>query len=270
MIVDELLLLAYVDGELPSEQREEVEAALAHSPELAAQAAALRASRLPYQSAFDRKVMPPIPENLTKRIAELSSVSAGNAGGTPLHSRHRQERQWRSLRIPLAMAASFMAGIVFHFAATGIWQSSADIAWMQAVATYQDLYVRDTIASVDADKPATQKLLADIREHDGMALEVPDLRSEGMEFKRLQRLSFDHHALIQMVYLPQHGDPIALCILDTTTGSALLKKAKIGTMHTVSWEKNGMAYLLLGKDNDAVLTRIGEQLRQARIPPLLG
>ena len=76
MNVDDTLLMAYVDGELSPEQRAEVEAAISHSDELAARAAALQASVLPYRAAYDRQSVPPVPESLTRRIEELVSVSA--------------------------------------------------------------------------------------------------------------------------------------------------------------------------------------------------
>lgn len=62
--IDDIVLLAYVDGRLAPERRAEVEAAAAASPELAARLAAMHASALPYAAAFERQALPPIPQHL--------------------------------------------------------------------------------------------------------------------------------------------------------------------------------------------------------------
>jgi anti-sigma factor RsiW len=68
--IDDTVLLAYVDGQLTAERRAEIEAAAAASPELAERLAAMQASVLPYAAAFDRQVLPPMPEHLVIRTDE--------------------------------------------------------------------------------------------------------------------------------------------------------------------------------------------------------
>ncbi|RLK39153.1 anti-sigma factor family protein [Cupriavidus plantarum] len=71
MTIDETLLMAYADGELPPAQRAEVEALVARDPEAAALLALFEASKLDYAGAFATQDLPPVPESLTRGVEGL-------------------------------------------------------------------------------------------------------------------------------------------------------------------------------------------------------
>ncbi|WP_419539523.1 anti-sigma factor family protein, partial [Paraburkholderia bengalensis] len=105
MKVDDLMLMAYVDGELDIDERREIERELDDSPELAERIALFRASSLPYHAAFSQQKLPPVPEALTRAIAGLSRTHAGSATAVPPHSvrparsaRSRRQRRPRAIR----------------------------------------------------------------------------------------------------------------------------------------------------------------------------
>lgn len=52
MNMDDIVLMAYVDGELTSHQREEVDRAIGTSADIATRVALFEASVLPYRRAF--------------------------------------------------------------------------------------------------------------------------------------------------------------------------------------------------------------------------
>lgn len=82
MTIDETLLMAYVDGELPPAQRAEVEALVARDADAAALVAALEASKLDYAGAFAAQPLPPVPESLVRSVdALIASHRAGTAPG---------------------------------------------------------------------------------------------------------------------------------------------------------------------------------------------
>jgi hypothetical protein len=74
--------------------------------------------------------------------------------------------------------------------------------WIKAVADYQQLYTRATLANVSEDPALSTRVISDLRIHDGIAVLVPGLRSAELTFKRVQRLSFHDRPVVQMVYLP--------------------------------------------------------------------
>lgn len=81
MTIDETLLMAYVDGELPPAQRAEVEALVARDPDAAALVAALEASKLDYAGAFAAQPLPPVPESLVRSVDAL--IASHRAGTMP-------------------------------------------------------------------------------------------------------------------------------------------------------------------------------------------
>lgn len=268
MNVDDSLLMAYVDGELSPEQRAEIEAAIAHSDELAARAAALQASVLPYRAAYDRQTVPPVPESLTRRIEELVSVSAQQERSVRRDSRRfsmRSSMQWA--------AAAFVVGAICSGVLTGYLGGMNPLKpgvdpWVKSVADYQVLYGRDTIANLREDKSSTEQVLADIHQRDGMPVDVPDLRQVGLKFKRVQRLNYHDRPLIQIVYLPERGDPVALCVLEENEGDAPVRSGQVGEMKTVTWRANRLAYVLLAKSPSIDLQAIGKTIASGKTVPL--
>lgn len=265
MNVDDTLLLAYVDGELSADRRAEVEAAAAHSADVAERLAALRASALPYAAAFDRQLLPPIPPQLSKRIAELASVSASS--DTPW--RHRQGPRLR-------LAAVFVAGAIISATMLKLVSertpvttvAATDSSWVKAIADYQTLYTRETIANVIEDRAVTEKVLVDLRQNDGMPVFIPDLSSVGLTFKRVQRLSFHNQAVVQIVYLPEHGDPVALCLTQDAQRDEVPHSREVSDMQTVAWRQGHVDYLLLARGMQLDLPEIGRRIARGQVANL--
>jgi anti-sigma factor RsiW len=272
MTVDDTMLMAYVDGDLPPERRAEVDAAVAHSPELAMRLRFMRSSVLPYGAAFDRQALPPVPTALTERVAELALVS----------SHVRAEPVARRMAWP-RLAAAFLVGVVTCAAAVKLWSvhggqtvavASATTRmdpWIQAVADYQVLYSRKTLQDVKEDPALSAKIVGDLNRDDGMALRIPDLSSAGLTYKRVQRLNFHGQAVAQIVYLPAHGDPIALCVTrDVRSDTGPAAPQNVGEMRAVAWHHDNLGYVLLGKDPSVDLGAIASRIASAEAGALYG
>jgi anti-sigma factor RsiW len=251
MMVDDAALLAFVDGELDPASREKVEAVLAHSPELRAQVAALSASCLPYRTAFERQALPELPLALAQRVNSLVSVS--QASSAPAHPR----RHW--LGMGAAMAASFAAGAWLPWR---LWSDSSESGWVEAVANYQALYVRETVDQ-NADSPARlASLLSGFDSEQQRALFVPDLRAADLSFKRVQRLGYVGSPLIQMVYLPPSGKPVALCALPMKRADAAVQARAIDGMSVASWQRHGLAFVLAADMPQAQVAQLAQRLAE--------
>jgi len=267
MNIDETLLLAYVDGELNADARAEVEAAVAHSPELANQLALMRASVLPYAAAYETRPVPPVPPELTRRIGELASVSTTNAATA---RRPRQFSSWR-------MAAAFVAGAILTAVTlpmvqrhAGVMTASADSSWVGVIANYQSLYTRETVANVNEDRPLTEKILGELRARDGIQVLIPDLRGQGLTFKRVQRLNYQDHAVVQVVYLPEHGDPVALCLTRSNGPDQVPQSKVVDGMQAVEWRQDHLDYVLLGRGSQVDLAEVGHQIAHGHVSNLYG
>jgi anti-sigma factor RsiW len=258
MSIDDTDLMAYVDGDLPPERCALVEAAAADSADLAGRLQALRASTLPYAAAFAAQALPPVPDELEQRIADLVSG----------RSARRRKSSWPGL------VAAFAAGVLC--CAVGLrlpvptrFASAAPVApWITAVADYQALYSRATLANVSEDPVLSTRVINDLRANDGLSVQVPDLSGEGLTFKRVQRLNFHDHAVVQMAYLPERGEPLAVCVTRDASPDEAPHLLQLGELRSVVWRHDRMSYVLLGHAPARDLIELGHRLARGDGPLL--
>lgn len=278
-VADDALLIAYVDGELSPQQCEEIEQLMNASPELAERVALLMASALPYTDAYARQAVPPVPESLVNKVDSLVAHHiAGAASEVPPQASSRPASVSQARNLPASesllvrlfgrpgfgwLAVAFATGAVCcglvlqagnvgntlntdtAIKGTSVAQVQPS-AWVKQAASYQQLYSRDTLNYVTPDLEGIGKTIADIRHVDGLALRVPDLSSAGLAFKRVQRLRFNNKALIQLVYLPQNGDPVALCVMKEPMPDQSITQLDVAGMNVVMWRQSEMGYALIG------------------------
>jgi anti-sigma factor RsiW len=276
MNIDEMVLRAYVDSELPRDQREQVEVALAHNDELNAQVQALRASVLPYRAAFETQTLPPLPESVTRQVAAWSAVAGASSPTAPSNvSRLEPKATRRSwLGAGAALAASFAAGMIVPMA----WRrgdaaptTAAAPGWIDYVAKYQAMYVRDTLDQTFDDPVRTRAALAAFVTSARAApasVAVPDLRDAGLTFRRVQRLGFRDKPLLQMVYLPAEGKPAALCVLRDSGDDTPLELRRLEGLAIASWRRQGLGYVFAADMPSAQAAVIAEKLTAQQFPAL--
>jgi anti-sigma factor RsiW len=290
MNFDDTLLMAYVDGELPPSRHTEVERAVEASDELAARVADLRASAaLPYHAAFAQQPMPPVPDSLTRFVAELArnGVPSGIAPGheDPLDSADEEDGQTappaavpgvlafpgrpaRARYSSAWLAAAFIAGAFFCGAALKLGPRALSpfegrvSPWVEAAAGYQELYTRETLSDTSDNPPVDARLLDAIRRDDGLPLAIPDLQKAGLTFKRLQRLRFHGKPLVQIVYLPEHGAPVALCVIKNQADDQSAQSRRVYGMDVVTWNRDKLGYALIGQRSDVDLPALARQIAE--------
>jgi anti-sigma factor RsiW len=266
---DDRTLLAHVDGELPAAQRQALEAQLASQPDLAQTVALLQASRLPYQRAFDEQAVPPVPEALQQlaqamaqgaqlaqqgaaRQAAGSAALAGAGGGlarAPSGAPVRGRRLW--------------LGALAVGAAGGWWlgqrrQGPTIEPWVRMVSSYHAMYARETVQDALDQGGAPAALLTRLSQQNGLTLQIPDLAAEGLHFVRAQQLQFEGRMVLQLVYLPAQGLPVALCLMPATQQAE--RALAIDGQRLRTWYAGGWAYLLVGQLPDAQMTRLRQRL----------
>jgi len=229
-------LTAYLDGELDAATASAIDAALATDDALAERLGTLDFPMQALQTVMAPAVLgaPALPAELTE-TAQTAPASAaqqrrGGFGG-------------------LALVASFFVGMV---ATTLVIPKSApDSAfsgWTAAVASYQSLYVTETLSGATQDADVTASVLARATEEFDVDL-APAIELEGFEFKRAQMLGFRGKPLLQMAYLSPEGTPLALCLIRTDTPDKASEQVEMFDLAGVSWVKDGVGYFLIGGDN---------------------
>jgi anti-sigma factor RsiW len=298
MKIDDATLLAYVDGELSTDECAQVEKAIRDCGETASRVSLLRASQFSYMEAFDQQALPPVPESLSRTVDELirqhvAGASAQRAPGVADmgddgesaafagDNVHRLKPRVRSLprlswpKLAVAfVAGAFCCGLALRLVPQMVGGSGGLIAasndsritpWIKAAASYQQLYSRDTVAQMQPDLRLTASTIADIRDVDNLALQVPDLRSQGLTFKRIQRLRFHDKPLVQIVYLPEKGNPVALCVLKEPKADAAPSAASVDGMAVVAWRRGQLGYALIGEPGAVDLDSLGKQLYSGQL-----
>jgi anti-sigma factor RsiW len=250
MTLPDTTLRAYVDSELPPDERERVEAAVAHSGELAERVAALRASCLPYRAAFDTQALAPVPESLVRGLDTW--VALAQSPAPPRLSR----RRW--LGVGGALAASFAAGLWWPRA------GGRDDAWVEAIVGYQALYARETVSELSEDPAQTQRVLRDFGARVGRAVTVPDLAEEGLAFKRAQLLAFGTSPLLQMVYLPAAGAPVALCVLPQSRADGSVAARAMASLQVATGQRDGLAFALVADRGVSATQQLAQGVAQGR------
>jgi anti-sigma factor RsiW len=303
---DDTWLLAYVDGKLPPHEREEVERELRISPDAAERVALLQASRLPYRDAFAGQKLPPVPASLTAKIEEMARAAKartasetlsrtvsqtvkpdvsvndplverapGSPASSTIRSRLRVAPAWLAVAF---IGGAFACGLVLRLGpgagpASNVGASIASVGtgvspWIMAAASYQQLYSRETVANVTSDTDLSIKTVNEIRQDDDLALRIPDLRAAGLTFKRVQRLRFNNKPLVQIVYLPQEGAPVALCVMKETKPDAAVADQTVASMSVVTWRQAELGYALIGQPQGVDLTALGKQISSSQVAPL--
>ncbi|ALK32615.1 anti-sigma factor family protein [Burkholderia plantarii] len=295
---DDSTLIAYADGELDAADAARVEQALAESSELRQSVERLRASRLPYRDAFAAQRLPELPDALRLRIEAMASTAQARPAGEPAVDASVGAPEPREAASPAAgnvhalparrvarpalwlaaafVAGAFCAGLVQQFAAggfgSGVAGGGATLAsagakkpWISVAADYQQLYTRDTVANLQPDPAVSSAIVGAIRSDDGIRLRVPDLRMAGFTFKAVDRLRYDGKPLVQIVYLPEHGTPVALCVMKDARPDQSITQREMHGMTVVSWRQNELSYALIGKPDSGNLEAVARQISGSHV-----
>jgi len=226
------LLLGYVDKQLSSEEIIEAEKLLENDPAAVAFVETLNSNELPFKESFDFLL-----EDLDDSVQ--SSVLASST------KINKKSWQW-----PASVAASLMLGLVIGYGLFSTGQSNIkqETNWVTEVANYQLLYVRDTVKPApilnEIQQLALQTKLSKALKSD---LNIPNLTQQNLTFKRGQILDIEGQPLIQLVYLPEEGLPVALCILKNNVADSLPKSGVSRGQEFIEWSKNGLSYVIIGK-----------------------
>ncbi|MCX5544328.1 anti-sigma factor [Paraburkholderia sp. CNPSo 3076] len=299
MTMDDILLMAYVDGELAPHEREDVEKTISASPEIAERVALIAASALRYQHAFAHQKLPPVPERLTLKIAQLrrAYADAPEASGSARRSAAEPAGFSRlfarlAFRFPLnlslpGLAMTFAAGalscaLVLRFAtdwshndhgasSSALHAAAARVSpWVAAAVNYQQLYTRDTVAFDALTPEVASQVISQIHSNDGVPIRVPDLRPAGLTFTRIQRLRFHNRPLVQIVYLPKTGLPVALCVMKDEKPDASMTHEHVESMNVLTWRRAKLSYALIASLDDDQLLAIGKQIAKGQTDETVG
>ena len=236
-------LVAYLDGEVEFTPADEITAALANDPELANRLAALDFNKDALQSDFAAMLGDQQPPALP-----ASPASSGTS--------------WAMVG---SMAASILVALFVGYGAGNFLNQPEAPGWKAYVASYQSLYSADTLRHVNSSPQAQTAELERVAAAIGKSIDLAALQQNpDLTYKRAQVLSFKGKPLVQLAFLTKSGEPVALCILKSSKpNSAQMSQANLEGMSSASWNKDGYAYLLIGGDDQSLISNLASNYRDA-------
>jgi anti-sigma factor RsiW len=239
---DDLLLTAYLDGELDDASRATLEERLKNEPGLAARLASLRRGTNGLGAAFEAmKTVAPQP-----RLTEI--LEAARAGA-------RQRPPRRAFRFAPAIAAALA---IFVAGAVAGWillppGGHDEHNWREEVAEYQRFTTTDTLAAIPDAPDLIAAELKTISAKLAVPLTPANLALTGATLKRVDLFAFDGRPLAQLAYLTESQGPVAFCIVPAKKPDAPVQFEVRHGFNIVYWTDDGRAYLLIGKAGRATL-----------------
>lgn len=238
-------LVAYLDGVAPEELCREIEADLAQDAALAQHLADLHVPMDALKAGFDAllETAPP-PADLADAPAPVQSASPRQQAG-----------RWTGLWAGGAFGTGLAAGLaiaVFSGLGSAPPVDPAPPGWKAVVASYQSLYIPQTLGPAPAEEEAAAQLA---QASAALGLDLSALpAADGLEFRRAQVLTFGEKPLIQIAFAGPDGVPVALCILPANGPAPKPMAAEeLQGLAAASWNEGGFAYLLIGGEDAAAI-----------------
>lgn len=239
-------LVAYLDGELDREYRDQLDSAIAEDSLLSLRVQWLSRSNLPYKNAYDELAQQAPLDRLQARLDAI-----------PAPQRPGLNRRWF---IGGAAAALFAGGVLADRLFLG-WHAAQSNNWRALVGDYMALYVPQTLDHLPTDDASQRAQLRTVDARLGLNLSPATLKLPGAEFKRAQMLEYDGVPIAQIVYLDAKHGPLALCVTRSNSGSQALAHERRHAMNVVYWTEREHAWMLIGRNLAAELEQHAGLLR---------
>ncbi len=269
----EVRLSAYLDGQLPEAEVEEINAILAGDDEARVVYEKLKLGSEFGARAFDRMLQDPIPLDLVRNIKEAGrneddpsklGFAAVPAAEIPAN---RRSAFW-----PQALAASlviFLAGGAAGYLISEQKQTSFQAAsnqfapartWLDDVAEYHRIYSRQARHLVEVPASESGHIVDWLSASTGVPFALPDLSAQKLTFEGARLLVAGGKPTAQLLYRDAENEIFAICFLQSepVEGTTPLAESMRNDIGLVTWQKGKASYVVVGPSADPDLERIAE------------
>lgn len=251
-------LLAYVDGQLPPQERARIESYLARRPEEARRVEAYRQQNRMLHGAFDGAYAQPLPPE----IAELTRQVERRL--------QRPERNFRPLRVA---ASLLVAAAVGAFA----WEAYRQVGEPERLAVLQGYFQQGVQLAFDQwrDDPTApmQVKLEELPPVEPSATapnvpdssgRAPDLRSLGLELTAARMLAGQTPGAMELIYETEDRARVLLYFSPSDVeGNSRFSMLQEGSLSMVFWHQQGRSFGLISELDREELLAIGTAVQQA-------
>ncbi|TNJ45569.1 anti-sigma factor [Phaeobacter sp. B1627] len=232
-------LTAYLDGEADEQLSRGIDRALETDPDL--------------QNRMEALMLP------IDALQEAFAVDRLGAPEPPVLDQYAP--QSRQSGAPLRLVASVV--LAFGIGISGgylLQPKQAAPGWIDVVASYQSLYMTETVEQTTQAPEMAQAALEQFHSRSGVAL-ASVTAVEGLDFHRAQVLGFNNKPLMQMAYLGEDGTPYALCVITTANADSALTDRMAQGLAATSWTSDGVGYLVIGGQDPSRTRGFAEQMK---------
>ena len=267
--IEEDDLHARIDGQLPRERTEDVDAYLVAHPEVEARFSQYAAQRRELRAAFFSQASGPIPNRL--RVAHLVA-----------QKRHRRYRQLAQIAAAVCLIVLGGIGGWAVRDLTGPLSSSspgavASVITADAIAAHRTFSV-EVRHPVEVDAGQEAHLVQWLSKRLGRQLIVPDLTPAGFRLMGGRLLPAEDGPAAQFMYENGNGERLTLYLRTGVGGETAFRYHEDGGIGAFYWSDEGFGYAIAAKADRDLLLRIAEIVYQqtspdgakAKLPPVPG
>jgi len=222
-------LHAYVDGELPADRRDAVEAWLASHPEHAARIAHWRAQADAIRAHYDAIALEPVSARF-----DLDKIT-------------RASRSWRAVAAAAVIAAFLAGGVVGWMAhgASAAAPSRFDIFTTQALDAHKVyvVEVRHPVEVTGAERPHLVQWLSKRLDYE---LRVPQLEPSGLKLVGGRLLPGPFGPAAFFMYEGASGERFTIYYARTDTPPTAMRYRAADRLAAFYWVDQGVAYVVSG------------------------
>jgi len=249
--VDDMLLCAYVDGELDAIAGREIETLAARNPAVREQIEMFRASGDLLRRALSEAPFTEVPPGL-KQAAEQKMFRPALSS-----------RSWSAL----AAVATLLLGLglgsaLMRFVEHGsVLPRSAVAGIMHDIAEYHPVYAREVEHLVEVPASRREHLEQWLGERIGLALRAPDLSAYGLRFQGGRLIALHDHALAQLMYTGPSDQRVALCVAKLQGKQSDGTESLVdGGLKLYGTSKGGHIFVIVGPAGDPLVDRLSTDL----------
>jgi anti-sigma factor RsiW len=267
--IEEDDLHARIDGQLPRERTEDVDAYLVAHPEVEARFSQYAAQRRELRAAFFSQASGPIPNRL--RVAHLVA-----------QKRHRRYRQLAQIAAAVCLIVLGGIGGWAVRDLTGPLSSSspgavASVITADAIAAHRTFSV-EVRHPVEVDAGQEAHLVQWLSKRLGRQLIVPDLTPAGFRLMGGRLLPAEDGPAAQFMYENGNGERLTLYLRTGVGGETAFRYHEDGGIGAFYWSDEGFGYAIAAKADRGLLLQIAEIVYQqtspdgakAKLPPASG
>jgi anti-sigma factor RsiW len=233
-------LHAYIDGELPADRTQAVEAWLAAQPEEAARVAHWRMQMELIRAHYGAVATEPVPARLG-----IDAVM-------------RSSRSWKAVAAAAAVVAFLVGGLVgwMVHGASASAPSPLEIVTTDALTAHR-LYIAEVRHPIEV-RAAERHLLPWLSKRVGTALRAPDLGSFELKLLGGRLLPGPHGPAALFMYEGPSGERYTYYCTRLKVAPSALRYSVADKIGAVLWVDSGIGYVISGPADRAQLTKIAE------------